>query len=138
MKKLSTDNIFSIFDLSDDQPQLRPTKDIDERLTALSTVISGVENYYLLDHMYTNRYGQSYLDARQSLQVKYFSKLVHYVDRYDEIPSDTVKAVEDKFGSHAIEFALNDMLECFLGVEQYNHCVTIDKLIKIFNVKNLH
>lgn len=138
MKKLSTHDIFSIFDLDDDQTQTRRTKDTDECFVALSTLISGVENYYLLDHMYLNRYGQSYIDVRQSLQVKYLSKLLKYVDRYDDIPLNTVHGIVDKFGEGSISFALNDMLECFLQVEDYQKCATLDKLMKIFNVKNLH
>lgn len=138
MKKLSTHDIFSIFDLDDDQTQSRRTKDKDQCFVALSTLISGVENYYLLDHMYLNRYGQSYVDVRQSLQVKYLSKLLKYVDRYDDIPLDTVHSIVDKFGDGSISFAFNDMLECFLQVEDYQKCATLDKLMKIFNVKNLH
>ena len=57
--------------------------------------------------------------------------------RIDVSQLDTVDMIKDEFGEAAIEFALNDMLQCFLQIEHYDKCATLAKFMTIFDVKNL-
>ena len=139
MKKINADNIFSVFSTTD-QSSIPGTEvdAIDHCHNAIAGLLIGVENFYILDHLYTAKYNDSYNSMRQSLQLKCYSTLLQNVDRYDEIPSGTVKSIKKQFGKPMIEFALNDMLKCFLDIEMYSHCASVNRLIKTFKVKNLH
>lgn len=140
MKNLNIDNIFSAFDSEHDSDQ--PNNNIDQVddqcYRAFAKLFTGVENFYMLDYLYTTRYQQSYNSVRQTIQVKCYSILLQNVDRYGKLQSDTVKKLKDQFGKSVIEFALNDMLDCFLQIENYEACSKIHKFIKKFKVKNLH
>ena len=139
MKQLNTSDLFSIFDQGDSEIyQQHNVEDLlDNTFVLFGMVVRGVENYYLLDHLYTNRYAKQYDSVRENIKVKYFTNLIKYLHRIDVSQLDTVDIIKDEFGEPAIEFALNDMLQCFVQIEHYDKCATLAKFMTIFGIKNL-
>ena len=139
MKHIDPDKLFDLF--AYDDCQVLNDNGIDNQsqdiLTTFGGVIKGVENYYILDYLYTNRYGKTYVCVREKLQVKYFTNLVQSLKDIGNIPSDTVQAIIDEFGIPAIDYALNELVNCFIQIEQYDKCAIVHKFILKFNVNNL-
>jgi len=140
MKHLDADKLFDILLEGDHQVYQEHSVQelVDDTYTLFGSVIKGVENYYIIDQMYTNRYGEAYTSLRDRLRVKYFSTLMKYVVTIDVSQSDTVHNLVDEFGLQPISYALNEMIDCFVVVEQYETCAILQKFIKIFNVINLN
>jgi hypothetical protein len=139
MKRLDSSSLFNIFDAGDEEVyEQHGVQDIlDNSFVLLGMVIRGVDNFYLIDQMYANRYKDRYTDVRESLKLTYFTKLIKYLVRIDDIPLDTVSMLEDEFGIEAIRYSLNEMLQVFEKDEQYELCSIILKYLHIFSVKKL-
>ena len=140
MKELDANKLFDLFIDADHQvyQEHGVQKQLDDTYTLFGTVIRGVENYYIIDQMYTNRYGERYTSIREKLRVKYLSNLVRYLGRIDDIHSDTVNTFIGEFGHQSINYALNELIDCFVEIEQYEKCAVIHKFIEKFKVNNLH
>ena len=87
--------------------------------------------------MYANKYQNEYVEVRDSIKLKYFTGLMKYLVRIDDIPLDTVSILQDEFGEEAIDYSLNEMLQVFEQDEQYELCSIIAKYLHLFSVKKL-
>ena len=139
MKHLDADKLFDILLVGDHQVYQEHGVEqlVDDTHTLFGSVIKGVENYYIIDQMYTNRYGEAYNSVREKLRVKYFTNLMRYLVTIDMSRSDTRQNLVDEFGLQPISYALNEMIDCFVQVEQYEKCAILQKFIEVFNVINL-
>lgn len=139
MKKLDSKSLFNIFDAGDEEvyEQHGVYGILDNSFVLLGMVIRGVDNFYLIDQMYANKYKNEYTDMRESLKLTYFTKLMKYLVRIDNIPLDTVSMLEDEFGIQAIRYSLNEMVQTFEQDEQYELCSIILKYLHLFSIKKL-
>lgn len=139
MKRLDSKSLFDIFGAGDEEVyEQHGVQDIlDNSFVLLGMVIRGVDNFYLIDEMYANRYKNEYIDMRESIKLKYFTGLMKYLVRIDDIPLDTVLILEDEFGIEAIRYSLNEMVQVFEKDEQYELCSIILKYLHLFSVKKL-
>jgi len=101
-------------------------------------VIRGVENYFIIDQLYQNRYEKQYELVREKIKLKYFSGLMEYLRRIGTIPADTLYIIEDEFGGQAIKYALEEMMQFFEQIEYYEQCIVLKKYFDIFFNKKLH
>ena len=135
MKKLNSEALFDIFSQGDEQVyhENGVHEILDNSFVLLGMVVKGVENFFIIDQMYHNRYGKQYESVRDNLQTTYFTNLVKYLSRIDVSHSDTLRTLEDEFTSQAIHYALDQLLQLCEEKEQYEHCATIFKISKIFS-----
>lgn len=138
MKKLDSKNLFAIFVIGDEE--LTKQFGIDHLSTnaflLLGMTIKGVENFYIIEQIYTNRFPEEYDSVKDSIKLKYFITLVGYLERVKEISSEILFDIVDEFGECAIDYALSEMLEFFEEVEYYEKCVVVKKYIDIFSNKS--
>ncbi len=139
MKRLDSKSLFDIFDAGDEEVyEQHGVQDIlDNSLVLFGMAIRGVDNFYLIDQMYANKYQNEYVEVRDSIKLKYFTGLMKYLVRIDDIPLDTVSILQDEFGEEAIDYSLNEMLQVFEQDEQYELCSIIAKYLHLFSVKKL-
>jgi hypothetical protein len=139
MKVLDSGSLFSIFEQADEEVFKEGGVDtvLDNDFLLLGTVIKGVENYYIIDQLYSFRYGEQYFSTRESIKLKYFTGLIRYMERINEIQSDTLLALKEELGIQSINYALQELLSFFEEVEQYEHCARIFKYIELFSLKEL-
>lgn len=137
MKKLDSKSLFEIFDQGDHDiyTQYDIVGDVDNTFIIFGSVIMGVSNFSLIDQIYSNRYQNHYNNVRQSVQLKYFTTLAKSLHRLGDIPPDTVNSLIDEFKLPTINYALNEMLEVFEQVEQYEQCIIIAKYLQLFSKK---
>ena len=136
MKKLDSQNLFKAFSLEGDNTNELPEVPNDSFIL-FGTVLRGVESFYIIDQLYQMRYKDQYELVREKIKLKYFSGLMKYIDRIDDMSLDTVMYIEDEFGGQAIKYALEEMLQFFEQIEYYEQCITLKKYFAIFLEKKL-
>ena len=134
MKKLNSSELFEIFSQGDEQVYAdNGVEDIlDSSFILFGMVIRGVENYFIINKIYSNRYGEHYELISDSIKLKYFNGLIGYLHRIDITQSDTLEQLRDEFGPQAIKYALDELLEFYEQRELYEQCAIIFKFINIF------
>ncbi len=139
MKKLNTNQLFDIFLIGDEEVyKEHQVEDVlDNSFVLFGMVVKGVENYYIIDQLYEKRYGEQYDSVRESIKLKYFTGLVRYLERIEEIPEDTLHIIGDEFGLQAIDYALQEMLDLFIEVEYYEKCTILSKFQQLFSLNQL-
>ena len=134
MKKLNSDDLFNIFSVGDEEiyKEHRIEDIMDNTFILFGMVVRGVENYFIIDKMYANRYQERYDSVRENIKLKYFNGLVNYLERAKDIKADTVEELKDEFGPQAIKYALEEMLEFYKELEMYEKCAIIFKFYELF------
>ena len=137
MKKLNSNDLFNIFSIRDEEvfKEHKVENLLDNSFILFGMAVRGVENYFIIDKIYANRYGERYDYIRDSIKLKYFNGLVDYLERIEILQSDTLLDLEDEFGPQAINYALEEMLNLYEEKEMYEKCATIFKFYELFFVK---
>lgn len=139
MKDLDGDSLFSIFDKGDEEiyTDLNHNVDLSDNALLMGMVIRGVDNYFLLDKIYFNRYGEYYLSVKEKIKLKYFTRLLEYLTRVNEISLETISYIRDEFGLKAIIYSFQSMLSLFEEKEMYEDCVVVKKYLDLFQESSL-
>jgi hypothetical protein len=139
MKRLNSNNIFDIFSATDEEVYKEHGMEelLKDPVIRFGTMVTGVENYYVMDLLYTNKLGEKYLSNKESIKLKYFTGLMEYVGSIEDIQSDTLSIIEEEFGKEAILYALENMIETFISVEHYEKCAILQKYFDLFSLKKL-
>jgi hypothetical protein len=134
MKKLNSDDLFNIFSVGDEEifKEHKIEDMMDNTFILFGMVVRGVENYFIIDKMYASRFQERYDSVRENIKLKYYNGLVNYLERIKALQSDTVLFLEDEFGSQAIKYALEEMLEFYKELEMYEKCAIIFKFYELF------
>lgn len=139
MKKLATDQLFDIFEKGDEEIYKEHGIEgiLDNTYVLFGMVVRGVENFYIIDQLYSTRYGEQYFTVRDSIKLKYFSGLMKYLERIGEVPVDLVPFIEDEFDKQSIHYAFNELMNLFIEVEYYEKCAILKKYFELFSIKQL-
>jgi hypothetical protein len=133
MKKLNSDDLFNIFSVGDEEIfKEHKIEVMDNSFILFGMVVRGVENYFIIDKMYANRYQERYDSVRENIKLKYFNGLINYLERVRVLQVDTVEYLEDEFGPQAINYALEELLEFYKELEMYEKCAIIFKFYELF------
>ena len=138
MKKIDKATLFNIFEVGDEEVYRENGVEdlLHNTYILLGMTIKGVENYFIMEQMYQNRYGETFSTVKDSIKLKYFTGLIRYLERIDLSQSDTLYELKDLFGEQSIEYALTEMVDFFEGVEMYENCALLMKFYKVFFPKN--
>lgn len=138
MKKLHSNDLFAIFVIGDEE--LTSQYAIEHLSTntflLLGMTVKGVENFYIIDQIYVNRFPKEYDSVKDDIKLKYFLTLVGYLERVKEIRSEIILDVIVEFGKEEVDSAFSKMLEFFEEVEYYEKCITVKKYIDLFSIKS--
>lgn len=135
MKSLDGDSIFSIFDVIH-QEEFHHTEPTNNFLI-MGSIIRGVDNYFLLDQLYTNRYKERYFSVKDILKLKYFIQLVNKLRRVNEFEVKTASLLIDEFGRSTIVYVFQYLLSYCKEQELYEDCIIIKKYFDIFTQNSL-
>jgi len=138
MKKIDKANLFDLFDITDEQVyEEHGISDVlHDSYILFGMAIKGVENYYIMEQMYRNRYGQQFNDVQDGIKTKYFTQLMRYIDRIDISHVETMYQYKDILGQQSINYALTQMIQFFEQKEMYEHCAVLLKFFNVFFGKN--
>jgi hypothetical protein len=127
-------DIFSIFQQDDSQvfQEYRMHKLLDDSYTNLGRVITSVENYLLLDQIYSKKYPQKYQEVRDSIKQSYFLKVTTLLESINIEQEGFISDFLTVFAFPRISNSLTYLLEHFQGIEYYEKCATIKKILDKF------
>lgn len=136
---MNVDKLFNLFSIGDNEVYKENEVEdlLDNSYVLIGMVIKGVENFYIIDQIYSSRFGDLYLSSRDSIRRKYFTGLYRYLERVNLSHEDTLLPLVDEFGEQPMYYAFQEMLECFLEVEDYLKCAKIHKFIELFSLNKL-
>lgn len=139
MKKLSTNQLFDIFEKGDEEIYKEHGVEdlLDNTFILFGMVVRGVENFYIIDQLYSTRYTEQYLEVKDSIKLKYFSGLMNYLERIGDISSDLIPFLEEEFDKQSIQYAFNELMDLFIEVEYYEKCAILKKYFELFSIKQL-
>jgi hypothetical protein len=135
MQPLDKDTLFSIFEQGDEEiyQEHKITGVMNNPYVLMGMVIRGMENWHLMDIMYKRSYKEEYQRVRDSIRVKYMSKLVSYLDRIDETKFETIYTIGDAYDSKTVMKVLNDLISYFESIEMYEKCATIKNYVDLLS-----
>jgi len=90
-------------------------------------VLRGMENFHIMDVMYTKQYPKEYKKVRYSVQYKYFSKLFEYLTRIEDLTPESVFKIGESFDKGSMFLSLDNLRVFFERVEEYEKCGVIKK-----------
>ena len=100
-------------------------------------VVTGVENFTLIDGMYLLKYEEKYARVRESIKYKYYVKLFGYLQRLENSNIEEVYTIgEDYELSRSID-ALLDLQIYFQELENYEKCKVISRFSDLLIGKQL-
>ena len=134
MKKLDSKGLFNIFSQGDEAiyHEHGILQALDNDFVLFGTVIRGVENYFIIDKIYSYKFGEEYDSVSDSIKMKYFNALIKYLERIDITQSDTLGDLLDEFEPQVVKNVLQELLYFYEEKEVYEQCVIIFKFFDIF------
>lgn len=141
MQPLDKDTLFSIFEQGDEQ--VYKEHGIEETLknpfVLMGMVLNGLENFQMMDMMYKRNYPEKYKEVKNTIQLKYYTRLYGYLTRIPKEPFNDIYKIGESFESGDCYAALDHLRIYFERLEQYEKCGTIrqymDLLIDNYPVK---
>lgn len=133
MLPLDKNTLFSIFEQGDEEiyKEHSITGVLDNPYVLMGMVIRGLENWNIMDIMYKRSHPEEYAKVRSTIQVKYMSKLVSYLERIDNTKFESVYTIGESFDSKNVIMSLHRLLMYFEKIEYYEKCAIIKRYIDL-------
>lgn len=133
MKGINLDNIFEVFNQGDEQvyEQAGMKFLMEDDTVLLNTVVRGIESFWKLDDIYTNKYPDQYETVRERVKVKYFNKMYKYLTRINLKKLEPFFDTVGDLGYGTVENSLQEYMEHFIELEQYEKCAKIKKVLDV-------
>lgn len=131
MSGIDPDKLFSIFEQTDDEVLLEYGMEdvLNDPRTILMSIVEQVENYQMLDAMYSNRSESDYNKVRDTIQLKYFTRLYNQLLNIEiQQISNQENQLEQSDKDQCIS-GLNYLIKLFEQVEHYEKCAIILKYV---------
>lgn len=133
MQPIDPHTLFSIFDQGDEAVyRENGVEDVlNNPYVLIGMVIRGLENYQIMDKMYTRSYPKEYQEVRDSVKLKYYNNLYQYLLRIDSTSFESVYAIGEAYDIRQVVLGLDTMLYFFEQLEMYEKCFTIKAYIDL-------
>jgi hypothetical protein len=129
MIPLDKNTLFSIFEAGDEE--IYKEHGLEDQLNnpfvLMGMIVKGLENFDMMDMLYTKRYPEHYKNVRDMTKYKYYNKLYMYLERIDTKNFNEKYTVGDSFGRENCFVALENMLRYYEKIEQYEKCAVIKR-----------
>ncbi len=139
MNKLNPHTLFSIFEKGDEEVYKENQMEglLDNPYVLIGMVVSGVENYYFIDEIYSNKDPKRYAKVKNNIKYKYFTKVFKYLTRLSLDELDTKYGIGTDYELDRSINALNDLLFYFEDIEEYEKCALIFQYTDLLYSKKL-
>jgi len=137
--RLNPHTLFSIFEKGDEEVYRENKIEglLSNPFVLIGMVVNGVENYYFIDEIYSNKEPKRYAMVKDNIKYKYFTKIYKYLSRL------TLESLDKKYGigtdyelDRSIN-ALNELLIYFEEKEEYKKCALIFQYLDLLYSKKL-
>jgi hypothetical protein len=133
MQSLDPHTLFSIFEQGDEQVyKEHGIQDVlSNPFVLIGMVVTGVQNYHIMDLMYMRQYPSQYKQVRHITKKKYFDNLYKYLLRVDVQETQELYKVGESFDTKEATYSLNVLINFYEELELYEKCAVIKKFIDI-------
>ena len=115
MHKLDPHTLFSIFEQGDEE--IYKEHNVEDVLknpyVLIGMVVTGIENFYFMDKMYSLKHPKHYGRVRDTIKNKYYNKLYRYLARLSPVEFDVIYKI-------GIDYELDKSLKSTIYTA-YNH-----------------
>lgn len=127
MKSLDPNSLFSAFESGDEEVyKEHGVEDVlNNPYVIFGMVVRGLENYFLMDMMYSRNYPQQYQQVKVALRQKYLTRLYNYLLRVKLDEVDPKYKIGETYELDQVFIALEHLLSYFSSIEHYEKCKTI-------------
>lgn len=131
MQPIDPNTLFSIFEQGDEQvyAEYEQEEVLKNPYVLMGMVLRGLENWMLIDEMYTNRYPEEYKKVRNSIRERYNNRLYGYLTRIDVEDSEGIYKIGDSFNKVGVANGLNHLIKYYERREYYERCAVIKKYL---------
>jgi hypothetical protein len=139
VNKLNPHTLFSIFEKGDEEVYKENQMEglLDNPYVLIGMVVSGVENYYFIDEIYTNKDPKRYAKVKSNIKYKYFTKVFKYLTRLSLDQLDSKYGIGTDYELDRSINALNELLFYFEDMEEYEKCALIFQYTDLLYGKKL-
>jgi hypothetical protein len=133
MNQLDPHTLFSIFEQGDEQVYKEHGMEdtLNNPFVLMGMVLKGLENFTLMDLMYTRHYGQDYKRVKPTIKHKYYNKLFSYLQRIDSTKFETIHRIGESFDREAVNSSLATLLIYYELIEEYEKCAVIKRYMDL-------
>lgn len=127
MNKLDPHTLFSIFEQGDEEIYKEHGQQdvLKNPFVLMGMVLRGLENYRLMSLIYTRKYPEMFERQESKIKHKYYNKMFGYLNRIDVLQLETAYHIGESYSRDEIMLALDDMINFFVKVEEYEKCAKI-------------
>lgn len=131
MKKIDPHQLFSMFEANDEAVYKEHGMEdqLKNPFVLMGMVLKGIEQYELMDILYTKNYGPRYKDVKHKIKYKYYLRLFEYLERIDSTKFEDIYQISLEYPIEETYTKLNDFLKYFEGIEHYENCAVIKRYI---------
>jgi len=139
VNKLNPDSIFSIFEQGDQEvyQEYGMEEELDNPFTLLGTLVTGMENYTILDKLYSFKYQESYSEVKDKIKSKYYNKMYSYLLKIDIDDMGKILGTDTHLDRGRTIEVLHDLLLYYQYKEYYERCAKIKRYIDLLLNKQL-
>ena len=127
MNKLDPHTLFTIFEQGDEEIYKEHGQQdvLKNPFVLMGMVLRGLENYRLMSLIYTRKYPEMFERQEPTIKHKYYNKMFGYLNRIDVMQLETAYHIGESYSRDEIMLALDDMIDFFVKVEEYEKCAKI-------------
>tara|TARA_R110002072_G_scaffold297231_1_gene469766 strand:- start:1124 stop:1555 length:432 start_codon:yes stop_codon:yes gene_type:complete len=139
LHKLNPHTLFSIFEQGDEEIYKEHNAEdvLNNPYVLIGMVVTGVDNFHLLDKMYLLKHQEDYSRVRENVKLKFYNRLFRHLKR---IEVESVRDVYDIGLDYDIDASLeclNDMLYFYERLEMYEKCAIVMQFTDLLYGKKL-
>jgi len=140
MNKLDPHTLFSIFEQGDEEVYIEHGQQdvLNNPFVLMGMVLRGIENYKLMSLIYSRKYPEVFERQEVYIKHKYYNKLYSYLNRIDITKLETSYHIGESFSRDAISGALDELLDFFVEVEEYEKCTNITEYIGLLVLEEVY
>ena len=137
MKSLDPSTLFNLFTIEEttDEVVAGSIVDLYHPYIIMARVVKGVENFYIISQIYTQKHGEQFERVEHTLKQRYFDRLYRSLDRFNERKLEHIEHAL-AVGKSGMSWALTEMMDFYEEVEEYEKCARLRDLMNVFNSVN--
>ena len=119
--------LFSIFEQGDEEVYIEHGVKgvLDNPFVLMGMILRGLENFELMDMMYSRNFPEEYKNVKTIIKYKYYNKLYNYLRRIDSTSFKDEYTIGEAFDSENVYKALDDLRVYYEVIEEYEKCSVI-------------
>lgn len=135
MQPLDPHTLFSIFEKGDEEVYREHgmTDVLNNPYVLMGMVVRGMENFHMIDMMYSKRYPEEYKEVKSKVKDKYYNKLYLYLTRIDSTKFEAIYTIGTSFDISEVHNSLYELLQYFESKEEYEKCQIVKNFFDLLS-----